>query len=770
MSQTDKELWYAARRGDLRRVRSLLASGANADYQNKLGKTPLIEAAWKGNFDVVKDLLAHGAAVDQADWNGYTPLHWASSYGNLDVVNELLAHGATVDPINKNDETPLHQAASKGEVDIVERLLDGDANRLLENKDGKTPRDLGNDDVKALFDTYQPKTKLYSIHEATDVIRQAIADIHATSDTLAIGSAILNLSLKAQVLRQRVLATALLVEAAMRQNMRQESVDPSPALSSVLQDIQLCFETKLVTTQSWKMTFSVQMVDELRGKMDNLDARLAKAAKFNVCYQVHGTIDDLRHAPGKMMDKMDSIDEHLALITAMSKHRQTDSLFEFAIQVQRGLENYHRHVEMGNIQRNVDFEAQVEVGKSKIWRLINLMGHAEPMSTEQYAQTHSIFPSGAFKSWPNAMNASVGIVYSAATSYTWTDRFMAKNRMDLTRKELKCIRKYLELKREHDALLANLDGKSIITENDDAVRDSPWLISVNFSTSSALLFHPTPRSFWIRNAAANMQMYRLRWSKYTTRCLEAPAQAQSKGQLGWSSTRLFRGWRRQTSFYPPTSKTKSCAATHDVRPRYALAVFFKSTWKFTMENQSNATQKTWLSSTLSPANICQSSYAAAASSTGLSMAANGCSRQGSGFKPIRHTGNGQDEIKPITHTTSNNQRYNCKWLDNYTVVQWLVLNNLLESSQLLAGTAVTPAKKTSRSSRPALTPHNWTDILSQISEWTEDKVAVIAEADDVKSIDLSNYGDSGRERSTEDVVVLEIPSMRRLPDKEHPMS
>ncbi|CAK4491658.1 unnamed protein product [Aphanomyces euteiches] len=393
MSQTDKEL-----------------CGANADYQNKLGKTPLIEAAWKGNFDVVKDLLAHGAAVDQADWNGYTPLHWASSYGNLDVVNELLAHGATVDPINKNDETPLHQAASKGEVDIVERLLDGDANRLLENKDGKTPRDLGNDDVKALFDTYQPKTKLYSIHEATDVIRQAIADIHATSDTLAIGSAILNLSLKAQVLRQRVLATALLVEAAMRQNMRQESVDPSPALSSVLQDIQLCFETKLVTTQSWKMTFSVQMVDELRGKMDNLDARLAKAAKFNVCYQVHGTIDDLRHAPGKMMDKMDSIDEHLALITAMSKHRQTDSLFEFAIQVQRGLENYHRHVEMGNIQRNVDFEAQVEVGKSKIWRLINLMGHAEPMSTEQYAQSIQswMLSSDDVQFDPNDMETALG--------------------------------------------------------------------------------------------------------------------------------------------------------------------------------------------------------------------------------------------------------------------------------------------------------------------------------------------------------------------------
>ncbi|KAH9187558.1 hypothetical protein AeNC1_010464 [Aphanomyces euteiches] len=309
----------AARRGDLRRVRSLLASGANADYQNKLGKTPLIEAAWKGNFDVVKDLLAHGAAVDQADWNGYTPLHWASSNGNLDVVNELLAHGATVDPINKNDETPLHQAASKGEVDIVERLLDGDANRLLENKDGKTPRDLGNDDVKALFDTYQPKTKLYSIHEATDVIRQAIADIHATSDTLAIGSAILNLSLKAQVLRQRVLATALLVEAVMRQNMRQEAVDPSPALSSVLQDIQLCFETKLVTTQSWKVTFSVQMDDELRGKMDNLDARLAKAAKINVCYQVYGTIDDLRHAPGKMMDKMDGIEHPNDMETALGR-------------------------------------------------------------------------------------------------------------------------------------------------------------------------------------------------------------------------------------------------------------------------------------------------------------------------------------------------------------------------------------------------------------------------------------------------------------------
>ncbi|KAG9398453.1 hypothetical protein AC1031_014635 [Aphanomyces cochlioides] len=82
--------------------------------------------------------------------------------------------------------------------------------------------------------------------------------------------------------------------------------------------------------------------------------------------------------------------------------------------------------------------------------------------------------------------------------------------------------------------------------------------------------------------------------------------------------------------------------------------------------------------------------------------------------------------------------------------------------------SVTPAKKTSRSSRPALTPHNWTDILSQISEWTEDGVAATAD-DDVKSIDLSNYGDSGRER-TEDVLVLEIPSMRRAPEKERQMS
>ena len=70
--------------------------------------TALIWAATKGHLDVVKTLLVSGMDPNQADNRGYTPLFWAleatldKDNQSLDVVKTLLA----------NDANPFLQATS----------------------------------------------------------------------------------------------------------------------------------------------------------------------------------------------------------------------------------------------------------------------------------------------------------------------------------------------------------------------------------------------------------------------------------------------------------------------------------------------------------------------------------------------------------------------------------------------------------------------------------------------------------------------------------
>ncbi|KAG9398932.1 hypothetical protein AC1031_014013 [Aphanomyces cochlioides] len=174
-----------------------------------MGKTPLHEAAYFGHLQVFNELVAHGADLDAKDnvtqgmkmclthgtehehstsygnVDGFTSLHWAASNGHTTIVKVLLDHGAPVDAANKNRDTPLHLAAenakvefvhendpsvnstnkthklgraiafANGQVEVLQLLLDARAKRLLRNKDGKTARDLANDNVRALFENYQ---------------------------------------------------------------------------------------------------------------------------------------------------------------------------------------------------------------------------------------------------------------------------------------------------------------------------------------------------------------------------------------------------------------------------------------------------------------------------------------------------------------------------------------------------------------------------------------------------------------------------------------
>ncbi len=85
-----------------------------------LGKDDaLIEAARKGDIAKVKTLLAEGAEVNHQDQYGYTALIWAANKGHAEVVKHLLAEGAEVNHKNKKGETAL--AVAKNE-DVIQLL------------------------------------------------------------------------------------------------------------------------------------------------------------------------------------------------------------------------------------------------------------------------------------------------------------------------------------------------------------------------------------------------------------------------------------------------------------------------------------------------------------------------------------------------------------------------------------------------------------------------------------------------------------------------
>lgn len=118
-------------------VRACLAAGANVNYRDESGFTPLHSAAWL-NPDpaVIVALVRAGADVNARDWRGpvndATPLHWAvlddpdidDFSANPAIIRTLVAAGARVNARDSQGWTPLHWAAYRASPAIVRALLD----------------------------------------------------------------------------------------------------------------------------------------------------------------------------------------------------------------------------------------------------------------------------------------------------------------------------------------------------------------------------------------------------------------------------------------------------------------------------------------------------------------------------------------------------------------------------------------------------------------------------------------------------------------------
>lgn len=85
----------ASARGNVIRLRALLAQGADPNETNEHGTTALMEGCVHGRVACVRILLEHDANVDAVTMTGQTALMRACRFGVLPVVQLLCAYGAS---------------------------------------------------------------------------------------------------------------------------------------------------------------------------------------------------------------------------------------------------------------------------------------------------------------------------------------------------------------------------------------------------------------------------------------------------------------------------------------------------------------------------------------------------------------------------------------------------------------------------------------------------------------------------------------------------
>lgn len=113
------QLWEAARTGDAKSARELIAKGADVNAKFRYGQTPIFKAAERGNTEVVKVLLEKGADVNVRDtFYQATPLTWAVDKGHIEVVRALLDKG-----IKDGVEEVLMGGIGQGNIELVKIAL-----------------------------------------------------------------------------------------------------------------------------------------------------------------------------------------------------------------------------------------------------------------------------------------------------------------------------------------------------------------------------------------------------------------------------------------------------------------------------------------------------------------------------------------------------------------------------------------------------------------------------------------------------------------------
>src|ERR1022692_948526 len=118
----DTLLPKAAREGDLARLRSLLADGADPNRRDGAGNSPLVAAVAGGQAAAARALLAAGANPNLTSSGGRTPLIEAAIGGRIEIARLLISAGADLNIGERGAGTPLEAAEREGHTEIAALL------------------------------------------------------------------------------------------------------------------------------------------------------------------------------------------------------------------------------------------------------------------------------------------------------------------------------------------------------------------------------------------------------------------------------------------------------------------------------------------------------------------------------------------------------------------------------------------------------------------------------------------------------------------------
>lgn len=143
----------AAATGNINKVNKLVNSASTSDKNHAL-----INAVQYYQTKVVQILLENGANVNYTDPFGNTPLYCAAGQGYTDIVQILLDHGANMTYMNPRywGYSPLIVAAERGKTEVVRILLENGADKNFRNYNGEDAWKLAaNLECKQLLQNFQ---------------------------------------------------------------------------------------------------------------------------------------------------------------------------------------------------------------------------------------------------------------------------------------------------------------------------------------------------------------------------------------------------------------------------------------------------------------------------------------------------------------------------------------------------------------------------------------------------------------------------------------
>jgi ankyrin repeat protein len=125
-----ENLFDAVYADDLKIASALLKENKSLVSRLSLGGDSVVAiAAGTGHVDILKLLLDKGAAADGANsFDGRTPLHFAALFNRTNTAQLLIRHGANVQACDRFGLTPLHYAAWQGYRETAALLLKHKAN------------------------------------------------------------------------------------------------------------------------------------------------------------------------------------------------------------------------------------------------------------------------------------------------------------------------------------------------------------------------------------------------------------------------------------------------------------------------------------------------------------------------------------------------------------------------------------------------------------------------------------------------------------------